>query len=154
MTRPATSSPRQLSSLLLALFALWVSACSERALTFGERLEAGALDHDAVLGLLRDGDVAAFELALGMHAKLEPVRVRRLAYHDDRRHLAALCIRAGVPTPHYVTIRMALELAGRSVQPNLAKDDSYSSEAMQYLQHQYERLRLDEVVIEELIEGV
>ncbi|HRY25312.1 MAG: DUF2336 domain-containing protein [Geminicoccaceae bacterium] len=119
-----------------------------------ERLEAGALDHDAVLGLLRDGDVAAFELALGMHAKLEPARVRRLAYNDDRRHLAALCIRAGVPAPHYVTIRMALDLAGRSVQPNQAKDDSYSSEAMQYLLHQYERLRLDEAAIEELIEEV
>ncbi|MCA9623272.1 MAG: c-type cytochrome [Myxococcales bacterium] len=49
MTRPATSSPRQLSSLLLALFALWVSACSERALTFGERLEAG----DPVRGFQR-----------------------------------------------------------------------------------------------------
>lgn len=119
-----------------------------------ERLEAGTLDHDAILGLLREGDVAAFELALGMHAKLEPARVRRLAYHDDRRHLAALCIQAGVPTPHYVTIRMALELANRSVQPNVPKDDSYSSDAMQYLQHQYERLRLDKAAVEALIEGV
>ncbi|MEZ5858992.1 MAG: hypothetical protein R3D28_08355 [Geminicoccaceae bacterium] len=49
---------------------------------------------------------------------------------------------------------MALDLAGRSVQPNQAKDDSYSSEAMQYLLHQYERLRLDEAAIEELIEEV
>ncbi|MGB8714597.1 MAG: hypothetical protein WCD50_15915, partial [Onishia taeanensis] len=53
----------------------------------------------------------------------------------------ALCLKAALPTPHYLTVRMALELAGRSVAPKSADSDTFSSEAMRYLHQQYEDLR-------------
>lgn len=116
-----------------------------------EQLHAGELDHDAIVAYLREGDIAAFELALGLHAKLDPKTVRRFAYNSDRRYLAALCLKAGLPAPHYLTIRMALELAGRSVDPAQAKDDTFSSEAMQFLHEQYEKLRADPEKLEHLL---
>lgn len=116
-----------------------------------ELLHAGELDHDAIVNYLREGDIAAFELSLGLHAKLDPKTVRRFAYNADRRYLAALCLKAGLTAPHYLTIRMALELAGRSVDPAQAKDDTFSSEAMQYLHEQYEKLRRDPDKLDHLL---
>jgi uncharacterized protein (DUF2336 family) len=105
-----------------------------------ERLSAGELGHDDLVQFLREGDVAAFEQTLGLMAELDPKSVRRFAYNDDRRYLAALCLKAGLPAPHYVTIRMALELAARSVGPT-GEDETFSSEAMQFVHRQYEELR-------------
>ena len=51
---------------------------------------AGQLGHERLLRFLRDGDVAGLEIGLSLHARLELNHVRRLLYHADRRHLAAL----------------------------------------------------------------
>ena len=67
--------------------------------------------HERLLRFLRDGEIASLEIGLALHARLELNHVRRLLYHADRRHLAALCIAAGLATPHYLTLRMALEIA-------------------------------------------
>lgn len=108
-----------------------------------ERLHAGNLDADDLVQYLREGDIAAFEQALALLAELDPKTVRRFAYNSDRRYLAALCLKANLPAPHYLTIRMALELAGRSIGPKTPADDTFSSEAMAYLHEQYEGLRAD-----------
>lgn len=116
-----------------------------------ERFQAGGLDHDAILRHLREGDIASFELALALHAGLDARAVRRLAYHADRRHLAALCLKADLPAPHYLTIRMALELANRSIEPTGGEDDSFSGETLRYLHGQYEELRQDSARLESLL---
>ncbi len=117
-----------------------------------ERMVAGGLGPDALLTYLRDGDVAAFEIALALLSRLEPTRCRRLLYHSDRRYLAALCIKAGVPTPHYLTLRMTLELAEDAVTHGGTGRD-YPSDTIRFLQQQYDRLRTDPAAIDRLCYG-
>ena len=119
-----------------------------------ERLHAGSLGHDDVLQALREGDIAAFEQMLALLAKLDRKTVRRLAYASDRRYLAALCLEAGLPAPHYLTIRMALELAGRTVAPQAQGDDVFSSATMRFVHQQYEDLRQDPAKLQSLMAAV
>jgi uncharacterized protein (DUF2336 family) len=118
-----------------------------------ERLSSGGLGHDDLLQFLREGDVGAFEMTLALMAKVDTKIVRRFAYNSDRRYLAALCVKAALPTPHYLTIRMALELAGRSVAPvqGGGDDEIFSSETMRYLRDQYEDLRVNEEKLAPLV---
>ena len=118
-----------------------------------DRHQSGELAHEDVLGFLRDGDISSFETALTLMAGLDAVVVRRLAYDTDRRRLAALCARASFPCPHYITLRMALEMAEATVSPD-AKSTTYGSDTMLYLQKQYDRLRQNEQRISEIIEEV
>lgn len=118
-----------------------------------ERFSADDLTHDDLVQFLRKGDIAAFEQTLGLMAELDPKTVRRFAYNDDRRYLAALCLKAGLPAPHYLTIRMALELASRSVGPADA-DDTFSSETMHFVHRQYEQLRDDQAKLEMLFNAM
>jgi uncharacterized protein (DUF2336 family) len=117
-----------------------------------ECMVAGGLGPETLLSYLRDGDVAAFEIALALLSRLEPTRCRRLLYHDDRRHLAALCIKAGMPTPHYLTLRMTLELAEDAVTHG-GTSRAYPTETIQFLQQQYEKLRGDQAGVEGLCFG-
>ena len=110
----------------------------------------GRLDHERLLRFLRDGDIAGLEIGLALHARLEPNQVRRLLYHADRRHLAALCIAAGFATLHYITLRMAMEIAEEAMAPRAA-NKGYSSETVRFLQVQYERLRGDEAKLRLLL---
>ena len=110
----------------------------------------GRLDHERLLRFLRDGDIAGLEIGLALHARLEPNQVRRLLYHADRRHLAALCIAAGFATLHYITLRMAMEIAEEAMTPRAA-NKGYSSETVRFLQVQYERLRGDEPKLRQLL---
>ena len=110
----------------------------------------GRLDHERMLRFLRDGDIASLEIGLALHARLEPNQVRRLLYHADRRHLAALCIAAGFATLHYITLRMAMEIAEEAMAPRAA-NKGYSSETVRFLQVQYERLRGDEAKLRLLL---
>ncbi|MCB2054804.1 MAG: DUF2336 domain-containing protein [Geminicoccaceae bacterium] len=116
------------------------------------RHEADDLHPDHLLAFLRDGDVAGFEHTLALFAALEPAAVRKLAYHPDRRHLAALAARAGLPTPHYVTVRMALELAETGIH-NSGRSRTYAADALAYVRAQYDRLRLDPAKVDELVEA-
>lgn len=110
----------------------------------------GRLDHERLLRFLRDGDIAGLEIGLALHARLEPNQVRRLLYHADRRHLAALCIAAGFATLHYITLRMAMEIAEEAMAPRAA-NKGYSSETVRFLQVQYERLCGDEAKLRLLL---
>lgn len=113
-------------------------------------LAAGALGHEQLLAYLRDGEIASLEIGLALHARLDLNQVRQLLYHADRRHLAALCIAAGFATPHYITLRMALEIAEEATSPR-SSPGSYSPETIRFLQLQYERLRLDEAKLRLLL---
>lgn len=111
---------------------------------------AGQLSHERLLRFLRDGDVASLEIGLSLHARLELNHVRRLLYHADRRHLAGLCLAAGFATPHYITLRMALEIAEEAMTPR-AGNKGYSSDTVRFLQAQYEKLRGDEAKLRLLL---
>jgi uncharacterized protein (DUF2336 family) len=117
-----------------------------------DELGAGRLGHERLLLLLRDGDIAGLEIGLALHARLEPTQVRHLLYHADRRHLAALCIAAGLATPHYITLRMALELAEETMSPRAGVGPKgYSTDTIRFLQVQYEKLRGDEAKLRLLL---
>jgi uncharacterized protein (DUF2336 family) len=111
---------------------------------------AGRLGHERLLRFLRDGDVASLEIGLSLHARLELNHVRRLLYHTDRRHLAALCLAAGMATPHYLTLRMALEIAEEAMTPRNG-NKGYSPETLRFLQVQYDKLRGDEAKLRLLL---
>lgn len=108
-----------------------------------ERL-AGRLDHDRLLRFLREGDVAALEVGLALHAGIEPALARRLLYDPDRRRLAALCLEAGFSVPHYLALRMALEIAQEALGPQVGLRRGYTPETLRFLQAQYEQLGADD----------
>lgn len=114
-----------------------------------ERFRVGDLGHEELLGFLRDGDVARLEIGLALHVDMPVARLRKLLYQSDRRHLAALCVRAGFATPHYLMLRMAIDLAENTV----AKGDrgGYAPDTLRFLQTQYERLRADPAQVESLL---
>lgn len=115
-----------------------------------ERRARGELVPDSLISMLRDGDVASFELGLAVLADVEPHRARQLIYHDDRRHLAALCLRAGVPTPHYVSVRIALQLAQAAVAGS-DREAPYGADTIRFLTDQYERLRGEPETVAKLL---
>jgi hypothetical protein len=106
---------------------------------------AGELDAEAVLSFLRDGEIGRFEAALTLLANLkEPGQVRELIYGTDELGLAALCIRAGFGTPHYVVLRMALDLTDQWVKGG-SGHPIYSAETTRFVRDQYERIRVEAV---------
>ncbi len=111
---------------------------------------AGRLGHEQLLCFLRDGDIASLEIGLSLHARLEPNHVRQLLYHADRRYLAALCVKAGVATPYYVALRMALEMAEEAMTSRPGQK-TYSSDTIRFVQTQYEKLRGDEAKLRQLL---
>ncbi len=113
------------------------------------RFRAGELDHEALLAMLRDGDVAGFEIGVALHAHEPVARVRKLLYDPDRRRLAAICIRAGFPVAHYVLVRMAIEFAEAAVEGRAPRSD-YGPETIRFLQEQYQRLQASPETVAEL----
>jgi uncharacterized protein (DUF2336 family) len=115
----------------------------ERALEdeMRERMAAGELDAEAVLRALRDGDLGRVEAALAALAAIEdPAAVRELLYGKGKPGLAALCIKAGFATPHYIILRMALDLAGQWVK-GVGGEPSYPAARVRSLRDEYERMR-------------
>ncbi|MGF1475059.1 MAG: DUF2336 domain-containing protein [Geminicoccaceae bacterium] len=115
-----------------------------------EQYLAGELDHETVLGFLRDGEIDKFEQALSFHAGLERERIRKLVYNSDRRYLAALCVAADFSTPHYVMLRMAVELAESSLANG--RSASYAADTMQFVRNQYEQMKLKKDLIDDLLQ--
>jgi uncharacterized protein (DUF2336 family) len=109
-----------------------------------DELGRGHLGHDELLGFLKNGEIAALEIGIGLHAALEPGQVRRLLYDPDRRYLAALCLTAGFSTPHYLTLRLVLDQAEQAVDTRSGTARTGQGDMMRYLQQQYEALRQDE----------
>lgn len=104
------------------------------------RLQAGELGPETLLAMLRDGDVAGFEVGVALHAREPLARVRKLLYDPDRRRLAAICVRAGFPVAHYVLVRMAIEFAEAAVDGRPPRTD-YGPDTIRFLQEQYQRLQ-------------
>lgn len=109
-----------------------------------DELDRGNLDHDELLRFLKDGEIAALEIGIGLHAALKPAQVRRLLYDPDRRYLAALCLTAGFSTPHYLTLRLVLDQAEQAVDTRAGPVRAGKGDTMRYLQQQYEALRQDD----------
>jgi uncharacterized protein (DUF2336 family) len=114
-----------------------------------ERFQAGELGHEDLLAMLRDGDVAGFEIGVALHAREPVARVRKLLYDPDRRRLAAICLRAGFPVAHYVLVRMAIEFAEAAVDGKPPRSE-YGPETIRFLQEQYLRLQAQPDAVAEL----
>jgi uncharacterized protein (DUF2336 family) len=110
------------------------------------RLTNGELGPEDVLGFLRDGQIGRVEAGLVVLADSDLARTRQLLYGVDKRGLAALCARAGFGTPHYVALRMTLDLAEQGLKES-APEHSYPDEAIQFIQDQYERIKGDDAQV-------
>lgn len=110
------------------------------------------LEPELLLNYLKTGDIAGFEIGMSLLSGLGVDEVRRLAYEPDRRYLSGLCARAAFSTPHYITLRMALELAEATITMEV-NHRGYSSDSIRYLQKQYDLLRTNDLAIDELIYG-
>ncbi len=117
-----------------------------------ERMATGELSALDILSFLRDGDVERFEASLATMAKLDTVKTRRLLYNMDKRCVAVLCLRAGLGTPQYMAVRMALDLAEKGVGEVHATRVKYSSDTVRFVQQQYERIRKDKKLIRQMLQ--
>ena len=160
LTRSKRMDPEQAKAIMRAVqdrAAIGLTAREHGDQTLRTRLRelymADELNAEDILKFLRDGDINSFEQAMSLMARLEPPAIRRLVYNQDRRYLALLCARADFPAPYYINLRMAIEMAEATVSPD-GRELSYSGEALQFLQKQYERLRLDEMKVEEMLQDV
>jgi uncharacterized protein (DUF2336 family) len=105
-----------------------------------ERLTVGELGSEELLIHLRDGEISRFEAGIALLADTDLRRARQLLYGADRRGLAALSARAGFATPHYVALRMTLDLAERGVKL-AARIAPYGDDTMRFIQDQYEEIK-------------
>lgn len=108
-----------------------------------KRMAKGALTPLDILAFLRDGHVSKFEGALALMAKVNLQHTKRLLYNMDKRALAALCLRAGLGTPQYMAMRMAIDLADMGINEFQARRVRYPQKTTRFVQDQYERLRKD-----------
>lgn len=107
----------------------------------------GALKPIDILSYLRDGNLGKFEGALAVMANLNAQQTKSHLYNIDKRAIAALCLRAGLGTPQYVAIRMALDLADMGTTEVRARRIKYPTKTARFIQEQYERLRNDKKLI-------
>lgn len=114
-------------------------------------VQAGEFERIDAVKALRDGDIQLFEIAMAVFAKIDLKTVRKLLYSDDRRRMAALCAAGEFSPPHYLTIRMALELA-HEASNNRKPNQEYGEDSVRYVLNQYEKMRLDSDKVQELID--
>lgn len=106
------------------------------------RLTTAALGPEDLLAFLRDGEIGQLEIGLAVLADVDPVRARRLLYSADNRGLAALCARARFGVPHYVALRMVMDLAERGLE-GADPETTYASDTIAMAQKQYDLIRKD-----------
>jgi uncharacterized protein (DUF2336 family) len=111
-----------------------------------ERLTVGELGPEQLLIYLRDGEISRFGAGIALLADIDLRRARQLLYGVDRRGLAALAARAAFATPHYVALRMTLDLAERGIK-GTAPHAPYGDDTMRFIQDQYEQIRSDPALI-------
>lgn len=119
------------------------SAKQMTAADLQKRMVQGALKPLDILSYLRGGHVSRFEAALATMANVDVQKAKCLLYSVDKRAIAALCLRAGLGTPQYMAIRMAIDLADMGINEFRAKRVKYSHETARFVQDQYERIRKD-----------
>lgn len=110
----------------------------------------GELGPEEVLAFLRNGEIGRVEASFVLLAEIDLSRTRQLLYGMDKRGLTALCARAGFGTPHYIAMRMTLDLAEQGLSGKAA-EASYSDETMRFIQDQYERIRSQPDLIDQLL---
>jgi uncharacterized protein (DUF2336 family) len=101
------------------------------------RKELGPED---VLAFVRDGEIGRVEVGLALLAGVDHARAHKLLHAADRRGLAALCARAGFGAPHYVALRMALELAEQEVE-GADPETAYPPDTISAIQKEYDLIR-------------
>jgi uncharacterized protein (DUF2336 family) len=106
------------------------------------RLASGELGPEEVLGMLRDGTIVEVESSLALLAGVGPARAHQLLHSADPRALAALCARAKFGAPHYVALRMALDLAEQGFEGS-EPEATYAPEMIKTVQGQYDLARAD-----------
>jgi uncharacterized protein (DUF2336 family) len=106
------------------------------------RFTTGELGPEDIVAFLRDGEIARVEAGLALLADVDVPRTRQLLYGMDKRGLAALCARAGFGAPHYLALRMALDLAEQGMQ-GAEPDITYSAETITFVQQQFDQIRSD-----------
>jgi uncharacterized protein (DUF2336 family) len=106
------------------------------------RFTAGDLGPEDIVRFLRDGEIARLEAGLALLAGLDLLRVRALLYGMNKRGFAALCARAGFGAPHYVALRMALDLAEQGLEGS-DPESTYAAEAIAAAQQQFDQIRSD-----------
>lgn len=117
-----------------------------------KRLVEGDLGPEAILAHLKKGEIRYVEAGLALLADVDSDRARRLLYGMDKRSIAALCVRAGLGTPHYIMLRMTLDLAEKGVE-NHGRDAIYSEDSMRYVQRQYQDMLANPALVEQLVDG-
>jgi hypothetical protein len=70
----------------------------------------------------------------------------------NKRGFAALCARAGFGAPHYIAMRMALDLAEQGFESADPKS-TYASEAIASVQQQYDQIRSDRAQMSACLAG-
>ena len=110
------------------------------------RFTTGELVPEDIVAFLRDGAIAKVEAGFALLADIDGPRVRQLLYGMDKRGLAALCARAGFGAPHYIAIRMALDLAEQGME-GTDPEPTYSAETITFVQQQYDQIRGDRAQI-------
>lgn len=116
-----------------------------------KRLLDGDLGPEEILVHLKKGEIRYVEAGLAVLADIESDKARRLLYGMDKRAIAALCVRAGLGTPHYVTLRMTLDLAEKGVD-NRGRDALYDQDKMRYVQKQYQDMLENPDLVAELMD--
>jgi uncharacterized protein (DUF2336 family) len=106
------------------------------------RISAGDLGPEDILRFLRDGEIARLEAGLALLAGLDLRRVRDLLYGMNKRAFAALCARAGFGAPHYVALRMALDLAEQALD-GADPESTYAADTIFDVQEQFDQIRSD-----------
>jgi uncharacterized protein (DUF2336 family) len=110
------------------------------------RLTTGELGPEEIVRFLRDGEITRVEAGFALLADVDLPRTRQLLYGMDKRGLAALCARAGFGAPHYLALRMALDLAEQGME-GADPETSYSAETITLVQQQYDQIRSDRAQI-------
>jgi uncharacterized protein (DUF2336 family) len=110
------------------------------------RFTTGELGPEDIVRFLRDGEISRVEAGLALLADVDVPRVRQLLYNLDKRGLAALCARAGFGAPHYLALRMALDLAEQGME-GADPEATYSAETITFVQQQYDQIRSDRALI-------
>ena len=106
------------------------------------RFTAGDLGPEDLVKFLRDGEIARLEAGLALLGNLGLLRVRELMHGMNKRGFAALCARAGFGAPHYIALRMALDLAEQALE-SADPESTYASETIAFVQQQYDQIRSD-----------
>ncbi|HEX6112837.1 MAG TPA: DUF2336 domain-containing protein, partial [Geminicoccaceae bacterium] len=106
------------------------------------RFTAGDLGPEDIVRFLRDGEIARLETGLALLAGLDLLRARALLYGMNKRGFAALCARAGFGAPHYVALRMALDLAEQGLD-GADPESTYRADTITFVQQQYDQIRSD-----------